>query len=125
MTVVRVVVLGLLLAVAAGIAHRAFSSLVAASGAQAQPAVILGVLLAALLGILVAVAARLLRLPGAAAPTALVIGFVTVAGTGLPGIDAAVRLTLPAGLSAAQALALLVACVAASLTLAVPADRLR
>lgn len=125
MTVVRTVVLGIVLALGAGIAHRAFSSLVVASGAQAEPAVILGLLLAALLGILVAVATRLLRLPGAAAPTALVLGFVIVAGAGLPGVDAAVRLVPPAGLTAAQAMALVVACVAASLTLAVPADRLR
>lgn len=125
MSVVKIVVLGLVLAIAAGIGHRALSSLVVASGAQAAPAVILGLLLAALLGILVAVATRLLRLPGAAAPTALVLGFVIVSGAGLPGVDPAVRLVPPTGLTAAQAMALVVACVAASLTLAVPADRLR
>ncbi len=125
MTVVRTIVLGLLLAFGAGVAHRAFNSLVVASGAQAEPAIVLGLLLAALLGILVAVATRLLRLPGATAPTALVIGYVIVAGAGLPGLDTAVRLVPPAGLTSAEAMALLVACVAASLTLAVPADRLR
>ncbi len=125
MSAVRIAVLGLFLAIGAGLAHRAFTSLLAASGAAAEPAVVLGILLAALLGIVVAVATRLLALPGATAPTALVIGFVVVAAAGLPGTDAAVGVRALPGLSSSQSLALVVACVAASLTLAVPADRLR
>ena len=125
MTVARTLVVGLALAIGAGLAQRALTSLLAASGAQSQPAMVLGLLLAALVGILVAVATRLVRLPGATAPTALVIGFVLIAGAGLPGVDAAVALLPPAGLSGTQALGLVVACIAASLTLAVPAERLR
>ena len=126
MTLARTVVLGLLLALAAGIAARAFTALVAASGAQAQPAVVLTLLLAAFLGVLTAVATRLLGLPGATAPTALVLAYTIVAGVPIPPFEAP-SLALPSiqALAPPQVLGLAVASIAATVTLAVPGDSRR
>ncbi len=120
----RAAVLGALLALAVAIAEQGLVRLVAASGAKDQPALILVLLLAAFLGVLTAVVTRMLRLPGATAPTALVLGWTLVpavlslipsAATGLFAGDAA--------LTAAEALSLAVATIAAAITLGVPAER--
>ena len=125
MTVLRTLVLAVVLSIAVGMAHRWLTQLVQASGAQSASALILSILLAAFLGVLTAVATRMVRLPGATAPTALVIGFTMVAGSlAATGVWPSLRLPT-AGLSAAQTVALAAACVAAAVTLAVPADRAR
>lgn len=120
----RAAVLGVLLAVAVAISERGLVRLVDASGAKDEPALLLVLLLAAFLGVLTAVMTRTLRLPGAIAPTALVIGWILVppvlgaipsAATDLFAGDAAQ--------TAQQALALVVATVAATVTLGVPAER--
>lgn len=120
----RAAVLGVLLAVAVAISERGLVRLVDASGARDEPALLLVLLLAAFLGVLTAVMTRTLRLPGAIAPTALVIGWILVppvlgaipsAATDLFAGDAAQ--------TAQQALALVVATVAATVTLGVPAER--
>ena len=124
MTLARIVILGALLSVAVGVAQRALTRLVVASGAQAEPAIVLVVLLAAFLGVLTAVATRLLTLPGATAPTALVVGYTIVAGALGGPEDGTVALVAPiTGLSGAQALGLVAACVASAVTLSVPGDR--
>lgn len=123
---VKILVLGALLSVGAGIAQRAFTRLVVASGAQADPAIVLVILLAAFLGVLTAVGTRLLQLPGATAPTALVIGYTIVAGAIGGPVDGPVAVIAPtAGLTGAQALGLVAACVSAAVTLSVPGDRVR
>ena len=120
----RAAVLGVLLAVAVAISERGLVRLVDASGARDEPALLLVLLLAAFLGVLTAVMTRTLRRPGAIAPTALVIGWILVppvlgaipsAATDLFAGDAAQ--------TAQQALALVVATVAATVTLGVPAER--
>lgn len=125
MTLAKILVLGALLSVAVGVAQRALTGLVVASGAQAEPALVLVILLAAFLGVLTAVATRLLRLPGATAPTALVIGYTIVAGAMGGGTGGTpVGLVPPvSGLTGGQALGLVAACVAAAVTLSVPGDR--
>lgn len=124
MTGVRSVTLGALLAVAVAIGYQATVSLVDASGARDQPALILVLLLAAFLGVLTAVATRMLRLPGATAPTVLVLG-LTLVPVILGAIPSAATEVFAgdAGLSAAQALALATATVAAAVTLGVPSER--
>ncbi|MFN2483379.1 MAG: hypothetical protein ABR509_00380 [Candidatus Limnocylindria bacterium] len=124
MTLARILILGAVLSAAVGVAQRALTRLVLASGAQADPALVLVVLLAAFLGVLTAVATRLLTLPGATAPTALVIGYTIVAGA-LGGPDEGPVALVPpiSGLTAAQALGLVAACIAAAVTLSVPGDR--
>lgn len=98
--------------------------LVEASGAKDQPAVVLVLLLAAFLGLLTAVVTRSMRLPGAMAPTVLVLGWIVV-----PPLLGAVPSAFtqyfagdPA-LTAADAVALAVAVIAAAVTLGVQAER--
>ena len=124
MTGVRSVTFGALLAVAVAIGYQATVSLVDASGARDQPALILVLLLAAFLGVLTAVATRMLRLPGATAPTVLVLG-LTLVPVILGAIPSAATEVFAGdvGLSAAQALALATATVAAAVTLGVPSER--
>jgi len=123
-TGVRSVTFGALLAVAVAIGYQATVSLVDASGARDQPALILVLLLAAFLGVLTAVATRMLRLPGATAPTVLVLG-LTLVPVILGAIPSAATEVFAGdvGLSAAQALALATATVAAAVTLGVPSER--
>jgi hypothetical protein len=119
----RTVIIGLVLAVAVAIAQQGLVRLVNASGARDQPALILVLLLAAFLGVLTAVITRMLRLPGAAAPTALVLGWILIPP--LLGVipRAAIRTFAgSAALDASAALALVVATVSATVTLAVPGD---
>jgi hypothetical protein len=119
----RTAVLGLVLAVAVAIAQQGLVRLVNASGARDQPALILVLLLAAFLGVLTAVLTRMLRLPGAAAPTALVLGWILIPPLLGAVPNAAVRtFSGGAALDASAALALVVATVAATVTLAVPGD---
>jgi hypothetical protein len=116
----RTVVLALLLAVGVAVVDRALVSLVEASGARDQPAVILVMLLSAFLGLLTAVLARALKLPGATAPTALVLGWILVPVLlgAIPG-QAPEAFAGDARLAPAEAIALVVAVVAAAVTLAV------
>jgi hypothetical protein len=120
----RAAVLGALLAVAVAICHEGLVRLVAASGAKDQPGLILVLLLAAFLGVLTAVVTRMLRLPSATAPSVLVVGWILVPV--LLGAIPSAATDLFAGeaaQSAEQALALVVATVAAAVTLGVPAER--
>ena len=124
MTGARAAVMGAVLALAVAICERGLVRLVEASGARDQPALILGLLLAAFLGVLTAVVTRMLRLPGATAPTALVVGWVLV-----PPLLAAIPSAATdlfagsAGLSSSEGLALVVATIAAAITLGVPGER--
>ena len=116
----RTAVLALLLALGVAVLDRGLVGLVEASGARDQPAVILIMLLSAFLGLLTAVLARALKLPGAVAPTALVLGWIMVPV--LLGAIPAQATQLFAGdarLNAAESVALVVAVVAAAVTLAV------
>jgi hypothetical protein len=116
----RTVVLALLLAVGVAVLDRGLVGLVEASGARDQPAVILVMLLSAFLGLLTAVLARALRLPGATAPTALVLGWIMVPVllAAVPG-QATQLFGGDARLAPTEAIALVVAVVAAAVTLAV------
>jgi uncharacterized membrane protein HdeD (DUF308 family) len=116
--------LGAVLAVGVAALQRGLVGLVEASGAKDQPAVILILLLAAFLGLLTAVAVRAMRLPGAVAPTVLVIGWIVVPPL-LRAIPAAATqyFASDASLTAANAVALSVAVLAAALTLGVQAER--
>jgi hypothetical protein len=124
MTGARSAVFGAILAIAVAVSEQGLVRLVDASGAKDQPATILVLLLAAFLGVLTAVITRTLQLPGAAAPTALVLGWILV-----PPILGAIPSTAThlfsrsAGLSVSEGLALVVATIAASITLGVPAER--
>lgn len=120
----RSVFLGALLALGVAILQEALVRLVEASGARDQPAVILILLLAAFLGLLTAVVVRALRLPGAVAPTVLVIGWIVVPPL-LRAIPAPVTqiFALDAALTAADAVALAVAVLAAAVTLGVQGER--
>lgn len=120
----RAVVLGLLLAVLVSVAEQGLVKLVAASGAKQQPALLLVLLLAAFLGVVTAVLTRMLRLPGATAATALVLGWIVVPPL-LGAIPSAATsfIASDAALSARDAIALAVATIAATVTLAVPAER--
>jgi len=124
MTGARSAVFGAILAIAVAVSEQGLVRLVDASGAKDQPATILVLLLAAFLGVLTAVITRTLQLPGAAAPTALVLGWILV-----PPILGAIPSTAThlfarsGGLSVSEGLALVVATIAASITLGVPAER--
>lgn len=123
MTGARAALVGILLAVAVSVCEQGMVRLVNASGARDQPALILVLLLAAFLGVLTAVVTRMGRLPGATAPTALVLGWILVPP--LFGAIPSAATDLFAGsaqLDVNQALALVVATVAASVTLGVPAE---
>ena len=120
----RSVFLGAFLAVGVAVLQRGLVGLVEASGAKDQPAVILILLLAAFLGLLTAVVVRAMRLPGAVAPTVLVMGWVIVPPL-LRAIPAAATqyFAADASMTAANAVALAVAVLAAAVTLGVQAER--
>jgi hypothetical protein len=116
--------LGAVLAIGVAVLQRGLVGLVEASGAKDQPAVILILLLAAFLGLLTAVVVRAMRLPGAVAPTVLVIGWIVVPPL-LKAVPAAATqyFASDASLTAANAVALAVAVLAAAVTLGVQAER--
>jgi hypothetical protein len=116
----RTVVLGLLLAIGVAVVDRGLVRLVEASGAHDQPAVILIMLLSAFLGLLTAVLGRALRLSSAVAPTALVLGWIAIPVLlgAIPG-QATHLFADDARLQATESIALVVAVVAAAVTLAV------
>lgn len=119
----RLTFAGLVLAVAVAVCEQGLVRLVSASGAREQPALILGLLLAAFLGVLTAVVTRTMRLPGATAPTALVLGWILIPP--LMGAIPSAATQLFAGdaaLDASRAFGLVVAAVAASVTLGVPSE---
>jgi len=120
----RSAVLGAILAIAVAVSEQGLVRLVDASGAKDQPATVLVLLLAAFLGVLTAVITRTLKLPGAAAPTALVLVWILVPPI-LGAIPSAAThlFARSAGLSVSEGLALVVATIAASITLGVPAER--
>ena len=124
MSPARTIFLTALLAVAVAVLERGLIRLVEASGAQNQPAVILVLLLSAFLGLLTAVLTRSLALPGAIAPTALVLGWilVPVVLSAFPG-QALTTFRGDAALDVREAIALVVAVVAATVTLGVQAER--
>ena len=115
---------GAFLAVGVAIVQRGLVGLVEASGAKDQPAVVLILLLAAFLGLLIAVVVRAIRLPGALAPTALVLGWIVVPPL-LKAIPSAATqyFASDAALAAPDAVALVVAVLAAAVTLGVQAER--
>jgi hypothetical protein len=120
----RVLAMGAVLAIAVAVCEQGLVRLVDASGARDEPALVLVLLLAAFLGVLTAVLTRMFRLPGATAPTALVLGWILVPP--LLGAIPSVATDLFAGsasLDVNQGMALVVATVAAAVTLGVPADR--
>jgi hypothetical protein len=120
----RAVFMGVFLALAVAVGEQGLVRLVDASGAKDQPAIILVLLLAAFLGVLTAVLTRMLRLPGATAPTALVIGWILVPPLLAAIPSAATHLfARSAALSVSEGLALVVATIAASVTLGVPGER--
>jgi hypothetical protein len=124
MTGIREAVLGAILALLVTVAQQGSVRLVEASGAKDTPSLILILLLAAFLGVLTAVATRMMRLPGATAPTVLVLGWTLVpAVLGAIPAAAAELFASDAALSGSEALGLAVACIAAAITLGVPADR--
>ena len=124
MTGVREAFLGTFLAVLVTVAQQGMVRLVSASGASDTPALILVLLLAAFLGVLTAVATRMAGLPGATAPTVLVLGWIVVpAVLSVIPAPAAQLFASDAALSAQDAYRLVVATVAAAVTLGVPAER--
>ena len=124
MTGIREAFLGAILALLVTVAQQGSVRLVEASGAKDTPSLILILLLAAFLGVLTAVATRMMRLPGATAPTVLVLGWTLVpAVLGAIPAPAAELFASDAALSGSEALGLAVACIAAAITLGVPADR--
>lgn len=124
MTGIREAFLGAILALLVTVAQQGSVGLVEASGAKDTPSLILILLLAAFLGVLTAVATRMMRLPGATAPTVLVLGWTLVpAVLGAIPASAAELFASDAALSGSEALGLAVACIAAAITLGVPADR--
>ena len=116
--------LGAFLAVGVAAVQRALVGLVEASGAKEQPAVVLILLLAAFLGLLTAVVVRATRLPGAMAPTVLVLGWIVVPPLlrAIP-TGATQYFASDASLTAPDAVALVVAVLAAAVTLGVQAER--
>lgn len=116
----RTIIIGSVLAVGVAVLQQGLVRLVDASGAREQPAVLLVLLLSAFLGLLAAVATRAMRLPGAVAPTVLVLAWVAV-----PPIVGAIPSAATqyfagdAALTAAEAVALVVAVLAAMVTLVV------
>ena len=124
MSPARTIFLTAVLALAVAVLERGLIRLVTASGAADQPAVILILLLSAFLGLLTAVLTRSMRLPGAIAPTALVLGWILVPAAlgAFPGqAFAAFRSDLTLG--AQESIALVVAVIAAAVTLGVQAER--
>ena len=124
MTGVREAFLGAFLAILVTVAQQGMVRLVDASGASDTPALVLVLLLAAFLGVLTAVATRMARLPGATAPTVLVLGWTLVpAVLGAIPAPATQLFASDAALSAPDAYSLVVATIAAAVTLGVPAER--
>jgi hypothetical protein len=126
MTGLRSSLLGAALALAVAFGHEGLVRLVDASGARDQPALVLVLLLSAFLGLLTAVVARSLQLPSATAPTVLVLGWIAVPPL-LALIPSAATDLFPATarLSAQDAVALVIATLAATATLAVAVERRR
>ena len=124
MSPARTIFLTAVLALAVAVLERGLIRLVTASGAADQPAVILILLLSAFLGLLTAILTRSMRLPGAIAPTALVLGWILVPAVlgALPG-DAFAAFQGGIGLEAREATALVVAVIAAAVTLGVQSER--
>ena len=124
MTPARTIFLTVVLALAVAVLERGLIRLVEASGAKDQPAVVLVLLLSAFLGLLTAVLTRSMRLPGAIAPTALVLGWILVPVVlgALPG-QALSAFRGSVALDANEAIALVVAVIAAAVTLGVQAER--
>jgi hypothetical protein len=116
--------LGAVLALGVAVVQRGLVGLVEASGARDQPALVLVLLLAAFLGLLTAVVVRAMRLPGAVAPTVLVLGWIVVPPL-LKAIPSAATqyFASDAALTAPDAVALVVAVLAAAVTLGVQAER--
>ena len=124
MSPARTIFLTVVLALAVAVLERGLIRLVEASGASDQPAVILVLLLSAFLGLLTAVLTRSLALPGAIAPTALVLGWILVPVIlGAMPTQATSAFAGGAGLKAPEAIALVVAVIAAAVTLGVQSDR--
>jgi transcriptional regulator GlxA family with amidase domain len=113
-----------ILAVAVAAVQRGLVGLVEASGARDQPAVVLILLLSAFLGLLIAVVVRSMRLAGALAPTSLVLGWIVVPALlrAIPS-SATQYFAADASLTAANAVALAVAVLAAAVTLGVQPER--
>lgn len=124
MTPARTILLTIILAVAVALVEQGLVRLVNASGARDQPAIVLVLLLSAFLGLLTAVLTRSLSLPGAIAPTALVLGWILVPMVlgAIPG-KATSSFSGSGDLTAANAIALAVAVVAAAVTLGVQRER--
>ena len=124
MSPARTIFLTAILALAVAVLEQGLIRLVEASGAANQPAIILILLLSAFLGLLTAVLTRSLRLPGAIAPTALVLGWILVPLIlgAFPG-EAFAGFRGEVGLDAREAIALVVAVIAAAVTLGVQAER--
>lgn len=124
MTPVRTILLAIVLAILVALLEQGLIRLVDASGAKNQPAVVLVLLLSAFLGLLTAVLTRSLSLPGAIAPTALVLGWVVVPMVlGAIPSKATAAFSGSGDLTAASAVALAVAVVAAAVTLGVQRER--
>ena len=124
MTPVRTILLTIILAIAVALLEQGLVRLVNASGARDQPAIILVLLLSAFLGLLTAVLCRSLSLPGAIAPTALVLGWILVPMVlGAIPSKATSAFSGSGDLTAANAIALAVAVVAAAVTLGVQRER--
>jgi F0F1-type ATP synthase membrane subunit a len=109
---------------AVAVLERGLIRLVQASGAQNEPGFVLVLLLSAFLGLLTAVLTRSMRLPGAIAPTALVLGWIAVPVVlgAIPG-PALSAFEGNVALDAREAIALVVAVIAAAVTLGVQAER--
>jgi hypothetical protein len=124
MIAARTIILAIILAIGVALLEQGLIRLVDASGARDQPAVVLVLLLSAFLGLLTAVLTRSLSLPGAIAPTALVLGWIVVPMVlgAIPG-KAAAAFGGSGDLTAANAIALAVAAVAAAVTLGVQRER--
>jgi hypothetical protein len=126
MTGLRAVLIGAALAIAVAFAQEGLVRLVDASGARDQPAVVLVLLLSAFLGLLTSVVTRSLQLPGAAAPTVLVLGWIAVPPLlALIPSGATDLFAASVRLPAQDAVALVIATLAATATLAVAAERRR
>jgi hypothetical protein len=124
MTGARAAIVAGVLALGVAVLGQGLVRLVEASGAKDQPAVVLILLLAAFLGLLTAVVTRSMRLPGAMAPTVLVLGWIVVPPIlGAIPSGATQYFGGDAALSAADAVALAVAVIAAAVTLGVQAER--
>jgi hypothetical protein len=124
MSPARTIFLTVLLSLAVAVLERGLIRLVQASGAQDQPGDILVLLLSAFLGLLTAVLTRSMRLPGAIAPTALVLGWILVPAVlgAFPG-EALSAFQGDVGLDPREAIALVVAVIAAAVTLGVQSER--